>query len=58
MISTVAYVPSSFPLPSETFIADEILSLYGQHVAPCILHLNDGNRLKEKRFSFLNFESP
>lgn len=46
MIRTVAYVLTSFPQPSETFIADELLSLYGEGVKPFILHINDGNRVK------------
>lgn len=46
MISSIAYVLSAFPQPSETFIADELLSLNGHGVKPCILHLNGGNRLK------------
>jgi glycosyltransferase involved in cell wall biosynthesis len=46
MIRTVAYVLHSFPVPSETFITDEMISLYGQNVRPCILHIYDGNLSK------------
>lgn len=40
---TVAYVITSFPQPSETFIAEEILSLFSQNIQPCILYEYEGN---------------
>lgn len=46
MISTMAYVLVAFPLPSETFIADEGVSLYDVNVKPCILYMQEGNRSK------------
>jgi colanic acid/amylovoran biosynthesis glycosyltransferase len=41
MIETVAYVIRSFPEPSETFIAEEALSLFHAGVQPCVIHLHD-----------------
>lgn len=46
MLRTVAYVLTSFPLPSETFIADEALSLFGQNIQPFILYTKEGNYSK------------
>ena len=44
--TSVAYVLLSFPLPSETFIAEEILSLYHINIQPHILYLKEGDRFK------------
>ncbi|UCV17313.1 glycosyltransferase family 4 protein [Ferribacterium limneticum] len=44
MIKTVAYVLRSFPEPSETFIADEAVSLLACDIKVCILHLFAGNK--------------
>jgi len=43
MLKTIAYVIRSFPEPSETFIADEAVSLLNEGLQPCIIHLYDGN---------------
>lgn len=42
-LHAVAYVVNTFPLPSETFIADEALSLFDQGIQVCMLHINQGN---------------
>lgn len=42
-LRSVAYVIGTFPVPSETFIADEALSLFEQGIQPCILYMNYGN---------------
>lgn len=44
MLRNVAYVVNSFPEPSETFIADEALSLAAQDVCASVLYLHEGNR--------------
>lgn len=43
MLKTVAYLIRSFPEPSETFIAEEALSLWSAGVRPFIIHLQDGD---------------
>lgn len=46
MTKSVAYVLNYFPLPSETFIADEMLSLYEKGFEPFVICLNEGNLSK------------
>lgn len=44
MLKSVGYLLDSFPLPSETFIADEIYSLYKFRVQPFVIYCNEGDR--------------
>jgi glycosyltransferase involved in cell wall biosynthesis len=40
----LGYVLASFPEPSQTFIADEAVSLARFGIQPCILHMRDGDQ--------------
>jgi glycosyltransferase involved in cell wall biosynthesis len=44
MLKTIAYVLGSFPEPSETFIADEALSVRSEGVRVCVMAIRPGNR--------------
>jgi len=42
-LKSIGYILNFFPLPSETFISDEIASLYKSELTPAIIYINKGN---------------
>ena len=46
MPQSIAHVLATFPLPGESFITEEILSLFKQNIQPSVFHVNESSYSK------------
>ena len=51
MPQSIAHVLATFPLPSETYIAEEILLNFKKVIQASIFHMNEANRSKRHPYA-------